>query len=72
MAGSLQIKTMISTTYIAVIVNLLATFLPKLGIDVGSEQLTSFIQTLIALGSGLWILYKRHQQGDVTIVGKRK
>ena len=63
---------MVSTTYVAVVVNLLASFLPKFGVDVGSEALTTTIQTLLVVGSGLWVLWKRHQRGDVNVVGVRK
>ena len=64
--------TMVSTTYIAVIVNVLSFLLPKLGVEIGSEQLTSTIQTLITLGSGLWILIQRYQKGDVNVLGVRR
>lgn len=63
---------MYSTTYVAVIVNLLSFALPHLGISVGSEQLTTTIQTLITLGTGIWILIERYRKGGVTVSGFRK
>lgn len=70
---------MYSTTVAAVIVNLLATLLPYIGIQVGSDQLTTTIQTLVAIGTGLFIWYKRTTLqaapggfGDVKASGVRK
>ena len=68
-----------STTISAVILNLLATFLPLIGIEIGTEQLTTTMQVLVALGTGIWIWYQRTKlqvapggYGDVTASGKRK
>lgn len=61
-----------STTIIAVIVQLLSLGLPKLGITVGSEELTGTLQTIVLIGSGLWIWYRRTQKGDVSGLGVRK
>lgn len=61
-----------STTIAAVVLNLLATVLPWLGISVGSAELTTTVQTLILLGSGVWIWYRRVQVGDVNAAGLRK
>jgi hypothetical protein len=63
---------MISTTYLAVIVNVLSVILPKLGVEVGSEALTTTLQTLVVIGSGFWVLLQRYQRGDVTVLGVRK
>lgn len=63
---------MISTTYIAVIVNVLSFLLPKVGITVGSEELTTTLQTLITLASGLWILKERYAKGGVSVMGVRQ
>lgn len=68
-----------STTIGATIANLLATILPLLGIQVGSDELTKTIQVLVAIGSGLWIWYQRLTLqkapsgfGDVNAIGARK
>lgn len=61
-----------STTIVAVIVNLLSVGLPYIGVTVGSDQLTGTIQTLVAIATGLWIWYQRVKRGDVTASGIRK
>lgn len=61
-----------STTYIAVIVMILAEVLPKLGITVSSDSLTTTITTLVTLVSGVYLLYHRWVKGDVTILGVKK
>ena len=58
-----------STTYLAVIVNILSVLLPKVGITVGTEELTTTIQTLVTLFTGMWILIQRYKRGDVTVAG---
>ena len=58
-----------STTYIAIIVNILATFLPKFGITVGSEELTSIIQAVVVAGTGVWVIVQRYKKGDITPAG---
>lgn len=63
---------MISSTYIAVIVNILSALLPKVGVDIGSEQLTTTLQTLIAVATGLWVLVQRYKKGDITLFGSYK
>jgi hypothetical protein len=60
-----------SNTIVAVILNLLATLLPLLGIQIGSDSLTTTIQTIVAIGTGLFIWYKRYQKGDITKIGVR-
>jgi uncharacterized membrane protein len=61
-----------STTYVSVIVMILAQVLPKLGIEVGSEMLTTTISTLATIISGLYLVYKRWLRGDVNIFGVRR
>lgn len=61
-----------STTIVAVVLNLLATVLPWLGITVGSDQLTTTVQTLVLVGSGIWIWYRRVGVGDVNALGVKK
>jgi len=63
---------MISTTYIAVMVNILSAVLPKMGLTIGNDALTTTIQTIMALGTGIWILIQRYKKGDVTMSGVRK
>ena len=48
-----------STTIGAIILNLLVVGLPYLGITVGDAALTTTIQTLVAVATGLWVWYQR-------------
>lgn len=61
-----------STTILAVVLNLISVGLPYVGVTIGTEQLTTTLQTLIAIGTGLWIWYRRVKVGDVTVAGIRK
>lgn len=61
-----------SITYTGIIVTLLATFLPKLGIDVGTDQLTMTISTLATIGGALLALWGRYRLGGITVLGSRK
>lgn len=60
-----------STEYLAVIVNILSFVLPQLGVNVGSEALTTTLQTLVTVGSGLYLLLKRYKRGGVSVAGFR-
>lgn len=62
----------VSTTYLAVILNLLAQVLPMLGINVGSAALNTTAQTIIAVATGVWVLVERYKRGDVTAFGSYK
>jgi len=62
----------LSQTYIAILVNILVQFLPKLGLSVGSEELTVTVQTLVLIGSSAWVLIRRYNAGGVTLGGFRK
>lgn len=65
---------------IAVLINLVAQALPYIGVNIGTEELTQTVQTLVALGTGIWIWYERTQltkvgnnaQSDVTLAGLKK
>lgn len=61
-----------STTILAALINILATALPMLGVNIGTEQLTTTVATLFALGSAAYIWWNRTRSGDVTAVGVRK
>ena len=61
-----------STTIIAVIVNVLTMVLPLIGIDAGTEALTTFVQVGVAVATGLWIWIQRVRKGDVNFAGLRK
>ncbi len=63
---------MYSTTITAVVINLLSVILPLIGVEIGSESLTTTVQTLIAVGTGIWIWAERVKRGDVDLFGRRK
>lgn len=63
---------MFSQTYASVIVIVLAQLLPKLGVEIGSDQLTTTITTILTIVGALWVLIRRHRAGDVTLFGRRK
>ncbi len=60
-----------STTILAVVVNLLAVILPLLGVHLGTEKIEVTVQTLAAIGTGAWIWYQRVKRGDVNALGFR-
>lgn len=61
-----------STTIASVFVLLASQILPLIGIEVGSEQLTNTVSTIVAIVTGLVIWYRRVQAGDVKVSGTRK
>ena len=62
----------ISTTILAVVVNLLATGLPLIGVSIGTDSLETTVQTIIAIATGIWIWRERVKVGNVTALGIRK
>jgi hypothetical protein len=60
-----------SQTYIAAIVAILAFVLPRLGLTIGSDELTNIVSTVLQLGGMIWVLVRRYQQGGINIAGKR-
>ncbi len=61
-----------SQTYAAAIVVLLSQVLPLLGINVGTEALTTTLATVITVVAGLWVIVRRLQNGDIDAFGRRK
>lgn len=61
-----------SQIYIAAIVNVLAAVLPHIGVSTNNDALTTTIQTIILIGSSVWVLVRRYQKGDITALGARK
>lgn len=60
-----------SQTYLAVIVNLVVMFAPKLGVTVASEEVTAVAQALVTVVTGVWIVVRRYQAGGVNVAGFR-
>jgi len=61
-----------SSTIGAVLLQILAVVLPWFGITVGTEALTTTIQTFVLIAGGLWIWFERVKRGDVNLFGVRK
>lgn len=61
-----------STTIAAVFIQFAVIFLPMMGIQVGTDQLTVAVQTITVIVTGLWIWYRRVAVGDVKLFGGRK
>lgn len=61
----------IAPTYIAGIVVLLVQILGFLGIEVGSEALTTTLETLFTVGAGLVIIYRQLTEGRSTLAGTK-
>lgn len=62
---------MFSQTYLAVVISVLAAVLPKLGVTIGSEELTTAVSVILTVLGGLWALIRRYQAGGVTVAGIR-
>lgn len=58
-------------TYITGIVLLLSQLLPMLGVTIGSAELTTTIQTVIAIVTGLVVAYRQIVTGRSTFLGTR-
>lgn len=61
-----------SQTYIAIFVTLVAPLLPKLGLVIGNDELTTTITTVLAVGAAIWGFIRRYQAGGISIAGIRK
>ncbi len=61
-----------SQTISSVIVLILAQVLPLIGVHTSSEALDTTLQTILSVGAGLLIWYRRIQVGDVGLLGNRK
>lgn len=61
-----------SPTYISAIAIILVSVLKAVGVEVGSEELTSTITTIVAIVGGLIIAYRRKTsttQSEINILG---
>lgn len=58
-------------SFVSAIVLVLSQVLPFIGIDVGSEALTTTFQTLVAIGVGLFVMYRQVTTGRSTMSGTR-
>jgi len=64
-----------SPTYTSAIIIIAVTILKTLGIEIGNEQLTTTVETIVTLIAGIVIAYRRYTsktQVPITIGGVRK
>lgn len=61
----------IAPSYIAGVVVVLVQVLSFLGINIGSEALTTTLETLLTVGAGLVILYRQLTEGRSTLAGTK-
>lgn len=61
-----------SQTYIAAIASLLVVVLPMFGVRVGTDEITSIMQSIVVLVSSVWVIVRRYQAGGVTPLGAYK
>lgn len=61
-----------SITFVGILVMLLTKVLEAAGVEIGTEELTMTITTLVTLGGGLLALYGRWRKGDVNVFGMKK
>jgi len=60
-----------SSEITASLLSILAVALPFFGVEVGSEQLTATLATLVVVIGGLYNWFKRYQRGGVNVLGVR-
>ena len=63
---------MFSPTYVSALVALLSQVLPMMGVEIGSDDLTTMISTVATIIATFVILIRRHWKGDVTIFGAHR
>lgn len=61
-----------SQIYVSAVVAILAQVLPHLGVQVGSDELTTLVSNIVTVGAALWVIIRRVKQGDITALGVRK
>lgn len=61
-----------SQTIISVFILLLSQILPKLGVTIGNDDLTTTVTTILTVGAAIWIWVRRVKAGDVHVLGSRK
>lgn len=58
-----------SQIYLSAFVALLAQVLPRIGVTVGNDELTSFIATGVTIVAALWVMIRRWMKGDIGVFG---
>lgn len=60
-----------SPTYIVAVVTALSAFLRLFHVEIGSEQLTTTVITIISIAGPLFIALRHWVKGNTTLVGTR-
>lgn len=58
-------------TYVSMLVVVLVNILTNFGVTVGSEELTTTINTLVTVAGGLYVMYRQVMTGKSTFAGMR-
>ena len=58
-------------TFVSAIVLILSNVLTYIGIEIGSEALTTTLNTLITVGVGLFVMFRQVKTGRSTVAGTR-
>ena len=61
-----------SLTYVSFSVVVLTYILPKLGVNITADALSSTITTIVQIVAGILVFYGRYRAGGVTALGLRK
>lgn len=60
-----------SKEYVSFAVMILGFVLPKLGVDVDANSLTTTIHTVVVVVAGLVGMIARYQKGDIDLLGRK-
>jgi len=61
-----------SPTYISAVVIIIAQALSLFGIEIGPEDVTVTVNTVVTIVAGLLVLWRRLTKGDITVSGARR
>ena len=61
-----------SQTYIGILVSLLGSLLPRIGVEIGSEDLTITVSVLVTIAGSIWAFWGRFRKGDISALGVKK
>jgi len=61
-----------SKEYVAFAVMILGFILPKLGVEVDANALSTTIYTLVMIATGIVGMVSRYKKGDITLGGLKK
>jgi hypothetical protein len=64
--------SMFSPTYVCALVALLSQVLRMIGVEIGSEDLTATLMTVLTVVSAIVILVRRYWKGDLTVNGAHR